>query len=148
MKFRRKEKHESMKEILAAVITGLLSSGAAAAAVQGVSAAIAFRRERKAKKEDRAEDAAEEARRGEYSGVAERLGKLETEVAKISVGLKWELFDRIRYLGRKYIEADEVDFDDLRLLNEMHEASHSLGVNGSLDGLMQSVNRLPLKKKE
>lgn len=139
---------EKMKEIIAAVITGLLSGGAAAAIVQGINAAIVFRRERKAKKEDRAEEAAEKAHWQENIDVVRRLIELESEVAKISEGLKWELFDRIRYLGQKYIEAGEVDFDDLRLLNEMHEASHPLGLNGSLDGLMRSVNSLPLKRRD
>lgn len=137
-----------MKEIIAAAVAGLLSGGVTVAIVQGINAAIAFRRERKAKKEDRAAECAEEAQRMENADVIKRLIKLEDDVAKIGEGLKWELFDRIRYLGQKYIEAGEVSFDDRRLLNEMHRASHPLGVNGSLDGLMQAVNSLPLKKHE
>ena len=137
-----------MKEIIAAAVAGLLSGGVSVAIVQGINAAIAFRRERKAKKEDRKEEAAEEALKKENADIVKRLIQLETEVSGISEGLKWELFDRIRYLGQKYIEDGEVDFDDLRLLNQMHQSSHLLGVNGSLDGLMQAVNRLPLKKRE
>ena len=56
------------------------------------------------------------------------------------------LYDRIRYLGLKYIQDGAVDFDDRRILKEMHDCYHErLGGNGDLDNLMREVNRLPLK---
>lgn len=61
-------------------------------------------------------------------------------------GLKWMLYDRIRHLGQKYIANGAVDFDDRRILNEMHGCYHNgLGGNGDLDNLMRDVNALPLK---
>ncbi len=61
-------------------------------------------------------------------------------------GLKWVLYDRIRFLGQHYINAGQVDFDDRRILNEMHSCYHNgLGGNGDLDNLMRDVNTLPLK---
>lgn len=61
-------------------------------------------------------------------------------------GLKWVLYDRIRFLGQKYIADKSVDFDDRRILNEMHKSYHDgLGGNGDLDVLMREVNALPLK---
>ena len=68
-------------------------------------------------------------------------------MAALREGLKWVLYDRIRYLGQAYLREGEIDFDDRRLLGEMHKAYHDgLGGNGDLDTLMQSVNDLPLKK--
>lgn len=61
-------------------------------------------------------------------------------------GLKWVLYDRVRYLGQKYIQDGSVDFDDRRILNLMHKSYHDgLGGNGDLDVIMSEVNRLPLK---
>lgn len=68
----------------------------------------------------------------------------DTEALK--AGLKWVLYDRIRFLGQHYIGAGNVDFDDRRILNEMHKSYHDgLGGNGDLDVLMHEVNALPLK---
>ena len=64
----------------------------------------------------------------------------------IKAGLKWVLYDRIRFLGQHYISNGQVDFDDRRILNEMHKSYHDgLGGNGDLDVLMAEVNKLPLK---
>lgn len=68
------------------------------------------------------------------------------ELKAIKDGLKWVMFDKIRHLGLKYIEAGEVDFDERRILKEMHTSYHDgLGGNGDLDSLMESVYELPLK---
>lgn len=57
------------------------------------------------------------------------------------------MLDRIRYLGQKYIEAGEIDFDDRRILNAMHDSYHNgLGGNGDADVVMQEVNKLPLRR--
>lgn len=58
------------------------------------------------------------------------------------------MLDRIRYLGQRYVADNEVDFDDRRILNQMHKSYHDdLGGNGDLDELMKAVNALPLKKE-
>ena len=68
------------------------------------------------------------------------------ELKAIKDGLKWVMFDKIRDLGLKYIQNGEVDFDDRRILKEMHTSYHEgLGGNGDLDALMDSVYELPLK---
>ena len=67
-------------------------------------------------------------------------------ITALKVGLKWVLYDRIRYLGQRYISDGKVDFDDRRILNEMHKSYHEgLSGNGDLDNLMAEVNRLPLE---
>ena len=68
------------------------------------------------------------------------------ELKAIKDGLKWVMFDKIRHLGLKYIDDGEVDFDERRILKEMHTSYHDgLGGNGDLDSLMESVYELPLK---
>lgn len=58
------------------------------------------------------------------------------------------LLDKILYLGRKYIEAKEVSFDDRCRLNRMHRVYHQgLEGNGDADDIMTAVNMLPLKKR-
>ena len=68
------------------------------------------------------------------------------DIEALKTGLKWVIYDRIRYLGQTYINQKKIDFDDRRILNEMHKCYHnSLGGNGDLDNLMSEVNALPLK---
>ena len=59
------------------------------------------------------------------------------------------MYDRIRFLGQAYIAEGEIDFDDRRILRQMHTSYHNgLGGNGDLDALMEEVDSLPLKKEE
>ena len=68
------------------------------------------------------------------------------DIEALKAGLKWVIYDRIRFLGQNYTNAGRVDFDDRRILNEMHKCYHEgLGGNGDLDNLMAEVNKLPLK---
>jgi len=80
---------------------------------------------------------------------AQRFKKEDTETENmraVKTALRYLLYDRIRYLGAKYIQTGSIDIDDRRILNEMHASYHSgLGGNGDLDKLMQAVNELPLK---
>ena len=124
-----------MQELLEGIIIALLSGGFGAAVVKLIGDRFAFRRERKAKKEDQASL--------DYEG---RLKTIEAKTDAQSEALKYLLYDRIRYLGQAYIKDGEIDFDDRRILNDMHRAYHNgLDGNGDLDTLMKEVNKLPLK---
>lgn len=69
------------------------------------------------------------------------------ELSTIEEAIRYLLYDRIRFLGGKYLIAGEVDFDDRRILNNMHEVYHTkLRGNGDLDILMGEVNKLPLEQ--
>lgn len=64
-------------------------------------------------------------------------------------GVRILLYDKIKYLGRKYIEAKEISEEDLEDLIHMHEIYHSqLKGNGYLDGIMDKVRALPVKKEK
>lgn len=62
---------------------------------------------------------------------------------KQTKGLRILLYDRIKHLGRCYIDAGEVSYDDLEDLINMHKVYHDdLGGNGFLDSIMSQVDRL------
>lgn len=116
----------------------ILTGGAAVAVIEGVREWMRWRRERKAKSEDRAE-----------LNIEVRLSKMEEQNIAQSEALKYILYDRIRFLGQAYISDGEIDFDDRRILNGMHTVYHNgLHGNGDLDNLMGEVNALKLKRKE
>lgn len=119
----------------------ILSCGIAIAFIEGLMTIIReflkFRRERKAKKED-----------AENINVDERLKKVEDSVGALMDGMRYILYDRIKYLGHSYISDGEIDFDDRRILNDMHKVYHKkLDGNGDLNILMKGINNLPLKRK-
>ena len=77
----------------------------------------------------------------------EKTDSKDADIQAIKDGLKWVLYDRIRFLGQHYIADGSVDFDDRRILNQMHVVYHGgLNGNGDLDNIMTEVNRLPLKQ--
>ena len=112
-----------MSDVVLVAFIGLASAVIGGAIIQ-IGEGVRQRRKRKYDKDD---------------GKDKNLEALKT-------GLKWVIYDRIRYLGLKYISEGVVDFDDRRILKEMHNTYHEgLGGNGDLDNLMNEVNRLPLK---
>lgn len=146
-------------EIFRDIILVVLSGGIGAALVKLVGDGLSWRRERKAKKEDRAEEkadktneisnAVQEFQKQEASVNAEidaRLKKLEAQSTAQSEALKVILLDRILYLGRSYINRGFISFDDRKRLRDMHDVYHSgLDGNGDADLVMEGVDALPLQ---
>ena len=52
------------------------------------------------------------------------------------------MIDRVKHLGKSYIEAGEITFDDKDNMAEMHKAYKALGGNGHLDSIMHEVEKL------
>lgn len=128
------------------VFYAVLSGGVMVAIIEGIRECLAWRRNRKAIKEDRMEEKAEAEEMQAAIDTDNRLKKVEDKVDAIVESQKFIMFDRIRYLGQAYINEKEIDFDDRRILNNMHNSYHNgLGGNGDLDTLMEEVNHLPLK---
>lgn len=64
----------------------------------------------------------------------------------IQAGVRVLLYDRIKHLGKKYIENGSISIEELEDLHSMHAIYHNdLGGNGFLDNLMKSVESLPLR---
>lgn len=55
---------------------------------------------------------------------------------------KVQMIDRVRWLGRSYIEAGEIRLEDKENLREMYAAYKRLGGNGHLDTIMNEVDHL------
>ena len=119
-------------------LLALASGSVGAAVVKLIGDLIIWHKNRKAQKEDHEEQSNEE-----------RIKEIVTMSLAMRDAMKFVLYDRIRYLGQTYIAEGEIDFDDRRILNDMHRSYHSgLFGNGDLDGLMSEVNHLPLKIKK
>ena len=114
-------------------LQAILGGSAVVALIEGFIGIIRWRLERKAKLQDSIKSDLEEWQK-----------RMEANNAVQNEALKYILYDRIRFLGQAYIAAGEIDFDDRRILRQMHASYHNgLDGNGDLDGLMKE----PLKKE-
>lgn len=65
----------------------------------------------------------------------------------VAAGVKIILYDRIKWMGNKYLERGWISSEELEDLVEMHRIYHDeLIGNGFLDEIMKKVKALPLKK--
>lgn len=118
------------------ILLGILGGGIGVEIIKAIAGRFDWNRKRKAEKEDR-----------DVLDADTEIRNIKKQVAAICDGMKFILYDRIRYLGHEYIADGYIDFDDRRILNSMHDSYHNgLGGNGDLDILMGEVNRLPLRK--
>lgn len=128
-----------MENWMYAIATGVTG----AAVIKLIDNVVQWHLQRKAAKEDRVE----ENDRAEIKKIKQWEKDMEDKVNALINADRYIMFDRIRYLGQKYVAEKEVDFDDRRILNQMHDVYHNeLGGNGDLDELMKAVNALPLKQ--
>ena len=136
-----------MEEYFKIALASLLSGGVFVAIIEIVKESIAFRRKRKAEKEDRAEakvEAAEEQKQREND---ERLKDLEEKVAAVAEGVKLMLLDRIIYLGQGYINKGEITYDERHRFHQMHDCYHDgLHGNGDAKLIVEAVDELPPKR--
>lgn len=133
-----------MNETFKVIIIAVLSGGIGAGVLKLIGDRLAWKRERKAKKEDRAEQNTEEIIQNLKADVME----LKIVLEALKEAQKYISYDRIRFLALSYIKEGEIDFDDRRILKDMHKSYHyGLNGNGDLDNLMKKIDDLPLKLK-
>lgn len=107
------------------IIALVLGGGCTTALVSGLIQIALWKLNRKATKDDK-ETASEK---------------------QVKNALRILLCDRIKYLGRCYIDQGFVIVDDLEDIVEMHKCYHDdLDGNGFLDTLMAQVKALPIRK--
>lgn len=64
----------------------------------------------------------------------------------VRAGMKMLLYDRIKHLGKSYMERGYITADELEDITEMHSIYHEeLDGNGFLDTVMKNVKALPIK---
>lgn len=66
----------------------------------------------------------------------------------VNKGVQIILYDRVKFLGKKYIAEGSIAADALEDLIAMHKIYHDdLDGNGYLDEIMKAVKALPIKVK-
>lgn len=136
-------------EIITAAFLAIAGGAAGAAVINGINERWKFKANRKAVKEDRAEEKTDKTNElsSTLSGVQKQLAHLKDSDAAQSEALKLILLDRILWLGQSYINKGEISFDDRRRFHAMHKCYHNgLGGNGDADIVVKGVDALPLKK--
>lgn len=137
-----------MDSIALAIIVAVISSGATAAVVKAIDNWLSWRRERKAKHEDDDLAKKEQIVNKRLDTIEQKTDYNQKILDSLKEGMMYTIYDRVRHIGQAHINAGEIDFDDRRILNNMHHCYHDgLGGNGDLDKLVQEVNSLPLKKE-
>lgn len=136
-----------MDEFLKIALAGMFSGGVFVAIIEVVKESIAFRRKRKAEKEDKAAAKIEQAEAEEKKKTDERLDRLEEQNKAIIDGLRVMLLDRVLYLGQSYIDKGEITYDERHRFHQMHDCYHTgLGGNGDADLIVEAVDELPPKR--
>ena len=132
-----------MDEFMKIALAGLLSGGVFVAIIETIRESIAFKRRRKAEKEDRAEAKAD----AEQAETEKKLQELENKVAAVAEGVKLMLLDRIIHLGQGYIDKGEITYDERHRFHQMHDCYHD-GLNGNGDAklIVEAVDELPPKR--
>ena len=97
---------------------------------------------RKWQKEDK-----KEAKKDRTEEIITKLDQLSADVKHVKAANKSILSDRIKWLGTKYLDDGEIEFEDRRNLHDLHDAYHNhCGGNGDYDILMRDIDALPLKR--
>lgn len=136
-----------MSEFLKIALAGMCSGGVFVAIIEIVKEGIAFRRKRKADKEDRAEAKLEKAEEAKEKNIDERLTRIEKQNKALVEGLRAMLLDRILYLGQSYVDKGEISYDDRHRFHQMHDCYHNgLGGNGDANLIVEAVDELPPKR--
>ena len=126
------------------IVLAILGGGVGTALVGGIFTLIQWRLNRKAAREDRAEEAstASRAARGQEIRDLKRLVNVLVEADRTI------LYDRIKHLGKSYIARGYITVEELEDIDLMHGVYHDkdkLGGNGFLDALMKTVHALEVR---
>lgn len=79
------------------------------------------------------------------SGVFGLISAHQKKDSNIEAGIQILLYDRIKYLGTKYIGAGQITFDSYEDLVKMYRVYHDAFNDGFLDDIMYQVKNLPKK---
>lgn len=80
------------------------------------------------------------------SGLMTRWNSRKRKNDGVSEGVQVLLYDRIKYLGCRYIADGEISAGDLEDLIRMHNVYHDgLDGNGYLDSVISAVKKLPIR---
>ena len=135
---------------LAAFLSVLGTSGVLVAIVEGIKEAFAWRRNRKAQLEDKADKKVDdiEALKEAVTKLSESQEEVKEAVNALITANRLQMLDRIQHLGLSYIQRGNVSYDERKFLHDMHDSYHNgLGGNGDANLIMEAVDELPLSKR-
>ena len=125
-------------EILQMILGGAVGSSI----VVGLFGLITWKLNRKAAKEDKAEDREEEKKKRADSEMEEINAKLEN----LTIAQRTQMYNLIKKDGKSYLARGSITSEELEDLIDSHRVYHDvLKGNGFLDSLMDKVKRLPVK---
>jgi len=75
----------------------------------------------------------------------QKTNKTNTQIAALVAAQKVIMVDRVRYIGKQYIQQGFIFLADKETLNSMYAAYKALGGNGDLETVMSEVNRLEVR---
>lgn len=120
-------------------IQTILAGACGAALVTGIFGVIMWFLNRRATKEDRAEN----AKIADCTARGQEICELKKLVESLIVADRAILYDRIKHLAKAYIKRGWVSVEEYEDLKNMHEVYHdSLSGNGFLDDIMKAVYQL------
>lgn len=122
----------------------ILSGASGAAVFAGIFSLLTWLLNRKASKADR--EAAKKEKAEEKEAMADK--NLNQKVDALCVAVREILYDRIKHLGKCYLDQGYLTAEDLEDFLTMHKIYHdTMAGNGFLDEIVRQVKALPIKEK-
>lgn len=124
------------------ILQMILGGAVGSSIVVGLFGLITWKLNRKAAKEDKAEDREEEKKKQADSEMEEIKAKLEN----LTIAQRTQMYNLIKKDGKSYLARGSITSEELEDLIDSHRVYHDvLKGNGFLDSLMDKVKRLPVK---
>lgn len=123
----------------------VLSGASGAAIFAGIFSLFTWLLNRKAAKADKAE----ERKRQAEEKVAMADKNLNQKVDALCVAVRELLYDRIKHLGKSYLDRGYISTEELEDFINMHKIYHNtLEGNGFLDEIVKQVKALPIRDRK
>ena len=123
----------------------VLSGASGAAIFAGIFSLFTWLLNRKAAKEDKAEERKRQAE--EKAIMADK--NLTQKVDALCVAVRELLYDRIKHLGKAYLDRGYISTEELEDFINMHKIYHNtLEGNGFLDEIVRQVKGLPIRDRK
>ena len=122
----------------------VLSGASGAALFAGIFSLFQWLLTRKAEKNDKKEEKKE--KEAEKEAMADK--NLNEKVDALCVAVRELLYDRMKHLGKSYLERQSITSEELKDFISMHDIYHqTLEGYGFLDEIVRQVKDLPIKEK-
>lgn len=80
--------------------------------------------------------------------VKDDIEKIKSSIQDNNEGTKVLLADKLKFLCSKALNEGEIDYDSLRIIENLYKSYHQLGGNGFMTDIYEKVKELPITFKE